>query len=181
MAAIRNQKLEPDAGRDGCRAENLQVNRAVELQIARIAASPRDISQPKRVSFCCLITLRAQRALFSVDAGDLRSNAGNPVSHAPLVHATRTLPADADAHRRDLFTGRESTFDPSATVQDPLNSARVPAVITPLTRPVSNQCARVHRVRTKVCLSGNTVQRLRNRPEYNRMRLRTTLRCNRCI
>ena len=97
-----------------------------------------------------MITLRAQRALFSPDAGDLSSHAGNPVSHAPLMHTTRTLPADADAHVRDLFTGRQTTFDPGALVQDRLNSAHVPAIISSLTRPVRNQCARVHCKSSKV-------------------------------
>ena len=66
------------------------------------------------------------------------------------MHAIRTLPADADAHVRDLFTGRETTFDLGALVQDRLNSALVPAIITRLTRPVRNQCARVHRKSLKV-------------------------------
>ena len=97
-----------------------------------------------------MITLRAQRALFSPDADDLRSHACNLVSHAPLMHATRTLSADSDAQVRDLFTGRETTFDQGAFVQDRLNSAHVPAIISPLTRPVRNQCARVHSKSSKV-------------------------------
>ena len=41
-AAIQSQKLELDADRDGCRAENSQVNRVAKLQVARIAVLPRD-------------------------------------------------------------------------------------------------------------------------------------------
>ena len=136
MAAIRNKNLEPDAVRYRCRSENSQVNRATELQFARIAATQYCMSQSKRVSFGFVITLRAQRAFYFPDAGDLCSHS---VSHAFLMHAIRTLPADADAHVRDLFTGRKTTFDPSATVQDRLNFVIVPAIIPPLTRPVRNQ------------------------------------------
>ena len=101
----------PNSCRNGCRAENLQINRAAKPPVAQIAASPRDILQPKSVSFCCMITLRAQRALFSPDAGD-------PLSHAPLVHAIQTLQSDADEHVRDLYNDRDVIFDPSATVRD---------------------------------------------------------------
>ena len=109
----------------------------------KIAASKRYISHPKRVSFCCVIALREQRALFSPDAGVFCSHAGDPVSHVPLVHATRTLPANADAHVQDLFSGRDVLFYPSATVHDCQNYARVPAISPPVTRPVSNKCALV--------------------------------------
>ena len=72
---------------------------------SRYSALPRDISHPKRVSFICVITLPPLRGLFSPDANDYRLQPGNPVSHAPLVNATRTLPNYANAYVRDLFTG----------------------------------------------------------------------------
>ena len=99
-----------------------------------------------------MITLRAKRALFSPDGGDHRSHANNTVLHALLVHVTRTRPNDVVSHVRDMFTGRKTTFDSSATVQDRLNNARVPPIISPLTRPVRNQSARVHRENLKVLL-----------------------------
>ena len=139
MAVIRNYKIEPHAGRDSCRAENLQVNRAAKLQVARIAALPRIISQLKRVSFSCVITLRAHRALFFPNGGDICLHAGNQILHAPLMLASRTVPTDADAHVGDLYTGRETIFNRSATVKNFSNSLRVLAISSPLTRPVSNQ------------------------------------------
>ena len=91
-----------------------------------------------------MITLRAQRALFFSDAGVFSSHAGNSVSHAPLVHATRTLPANVDVLVRDLFTGRDTTFDPSATLRDLQYSVRVLSISPLATLPVRNQCAIVH-------------------------------------
>ena len=78
------------------------------------------IATEERVVLLGDITACAACVIFS-KAGDLRSN---PVSYAPLVHATRTLLTDADERVRELFTGREVTFGPIATVRDLKNSDR---------------------------------------------------------
>ena len=65
--------------------------------------------------YCFVITVRAQCALFSLDAGDIRSN---PVLHALLVHSTRTLVTDFDKRVRESFTASHVTFDFSATIRD---------------------------------------------------------------
>ena len=112
----------------------------------QIAALLRDIRQPKRDSFYCVIKQLTQRALFVQDADDLCSNS---VSHASSVHATRTILSDADAHVHYMFTGCATTFDLSSTVQYRRNCASVPAISPVLTPRVRNQYAKVHRESSK--------------------------------
>ena len=67
------------------------------------------------------------------------------MTHAFLEQATRTLPANADAHLRVFFTCTDATCFPSAIMQDRQYSARVPAISLPVARFVRNQCATMHR------------------------------------